>query len=64
MSKVTILVPAEAELMEIAKQAQASHLHLISNGQRSVLSPVVLPGWRVLIAPDSSKVAQAIKAAA
>lgn len=44
---LTILVPDEAELLQIAQLAQAQHLYLITNGKRSVLSPSILPGWRL-----------------
>ncbi|WP_137719332.1 hypothetical protein [Methylobacillus flagellatus] len=42
---LTILLPEEAELLAAAKLAQAQHLHLISNGQRAVLSPTIPAGW-------------------
>lgn len=41
----TIHVPAESELLEIAAQANAAHLHLITNGKDTVLSPMVPAGW-------------------
>jgi hypothetical protein len=44
MKNVITLVPDDAELYAIAKQACAEHLHLISNGNRFALSPVV-PRW-------------------
>lgn len=37
--------PEEAELLDIARVARASHLHLITNGRESVLSPWIPPGW-------------------
>lgn len=49
MSITTIEVPDEAELLAAAQQAQASHLHLITDGQRTVLSPFMLPGYRKVI---------------
>ena len=48
-----ITVPDNALVLEIAIQAKARHLFLISNGNRSVLSPVVPSGWTVLIDPLS-----------
>lgn len=39
------IIPDEAELLEVARQAHAQHLHLITNGRRSALSPVIPPGW-------------------
>jgi len=40
--------PHEAELLDVARQAVASHLHLITNGRDSVLSPWIPPGWHKL----------------
>lgn len=37
--------PEEAELLEVASQAAASHLHLITDGRETVLSPIIPPGW-------------------
>lgn len=44
---ITFVIPDEAELLQIAQLAQAQHLYLITNGKRSVLSPTILPGWRL-----------------
>lgn len=41
-------VPSHAELLEIAKLAQAKHLNLITNGKRSVLCSIVPSGWKVM----------------
>ena len=38
-------IPDEALLADVAQSAAGQHLHIISNGQRTVLSPVVLKGW-------------------
>lgn len=40
-----VIVPDSATLAEVARQAAAAHLHIISNGKRTVLSPVVPAGW-------------------
>lgn len=44
----TIRPPLEAELLEVAQQAVASHLHLLTNGRETILSPIILPGWHKL----------------
>ncbi len=54
MKNVTTLVPDDAELYAIAKQACAEHLHLISNGNRFALSPVVPAGWHEVPVGDKS----------
>lgn len=41
-------VPSHAELLEMAQLAQARHLHLITNGKRSVLCSIIPPGWKVM----------------
>lgn len=41
MNQIAINIDDEATVLEIAKQAVAKHLHVITNGQRSVLSPIV-----------------------
>lgn len=43
-----IIIPDQATVLEAAQQAAAAHLHLITDGRRSVLSPIVLPGWHKL----------------
>lgn len=40
-----IILPADTPVLDAARQAADSHLHLITDGRRSVLSPIVLPGW-------------------
>jgi hypothetical protein len=40
-----IIIPDEALLCDVAKQATAQHLHIISNGQRTALSPIIPDGW-------------------
>ena len=58
MSDLTITIPDEATVLEIAKQAVAKHLHVITNGQRSVLSPIVPPGWKIQLSCESRKAIQ------
>lgn len=41
-------VPNYAELLEMAQLAQARHLHLITNGKRSVLCSIIPPGWKAM----------------
>lgn len=43
-----IILPADTPVLDAAQQAAAAHLHLITDGRRSVLSPIVLPGWHKL----------------
>jgi len=43
-----IIIPDNATVMEAAQLAVASHLHLITDGQRVILSPAVMPGWHRL----------------
>ena len=45
MTSITTLVPDDAELFAVAQSAAGRHLHLLSNGRRAVLSPVLLKGW-------------------
>lgn len=54
MSNLTILVPDDALLFDVAQQACAEHLHLISNGKRFALSPVVPAGWHAVPVADKS----------
>ncbi|MEO6146546.1 MAG: hypothetical protein ABIT70_05735 [Sulfuriferula sp.] len=42
------IIHSNAEVFEIARQANAQHLHIITDGERTVLSPIVLPGWHKL----------------
>jgi hypothetical protein len=63
-TNLQIIVPDEAEMMEIANLAQARHLHLISNGERSVLSPIVPRGWKLQMDYRSRKAQQLLQVAA
>ena len=40
-----IIIPSNTEVFEAARQANAQHLHLITDGRKTLLSPVVMPGW-------------------
>ena len=40
-----VIVPDSATHAEVARQAAAAHLHIITNGTRAVLSPIVPSGW-------------------
>lgn len=39
------IIPADTEVIEAARLAAAAHLHLITDGRRTCLSPVVPQGW-------------------
>lgn len=45
MNAPEICFPSDAELLEAAKQAAAAHLHLITDGHETKLSPIIPPGW-------------------
>lgn len=63
MSPITYIVPDEATLLDVAEQASAEHLHIISNGKRTALSPVVPDGWHRLVVkirtPTEARIVQA-----
>jgi hypothetical protein len=42
---MTSIVPDDALLVTVAESAAGQHLHILSNGRRTVLSPVLLDGW-------------------
>ena len=42
---ITVVIPSTADVIDAARMAQAQHLHLLIREGRTVLSPVVLPGW-------------------
>lgn len=45
MSPIThIGIPDDALLADVAESAAGKHLHILSNGQRTVLSLIVLDG--------------------
>lgn len=39
------IIPSDTEIREAAAMAAAAHLHLITDGRRTLLSPVVPAGW-------------------
>jgi len=46
MKSIThIGIPDDALLCDVAESAAGQHLHILSNGRRTVLSPIVLNGW-------------------
>ena len=54
MSNVITLIPDDATLWDIARQACAAHLQLISNGERFALSPSIPAGWHAVPVADKS----------
>lgn len=48
MDDVTMLVPDDALLWDIAQQCAETGLQLIDNGKRWALSHVVPPGWKAV----------------
>lgn len=54
MTNVTTLIPDDALLFDIAQQACAQHLHLISNGERFALSSTIPAGWHAVPVADKS----------
>jgi hypothetical protein len=42
---VITIIPSDLEVRAAAALAAAQHLHLITDGQRTCLSPVVPAGW-------------------
>jgi hypothetical protein len=45
MEQVSVIVPSDAELYEAAMMAEAQHLRILTDGERTVLSPIKMPGW-------------------
>lgn len=54
MTNVITLVPDDAMLWDIAQQACAQHLRLISNGHRFALASVIPTGWHEVPVGDKS----------
>ena len=54
MNNVITLVPDDALLFDIAQQAHAERLHLISNGSRFALSPSIPDGWHAVPIADKT----------
>jgi len=44
-ARIATLIPDDALLFDVAESAAGQHLHVLTNGRRTVLSPVVLDGW-------------------
>lgn len=40
-----LILPDTTTMLECAQAARANHMHLITDGRRVVVSPVVPPGW-------------------
>lgn len=54
MTNVITLVPDDALLFDIAQQAAAQHLTLISNGSRFALSSTIPAGWHSVPVSDKT----------
>ena len=64
MSPITrIGIPDDALLIDVAKSAAGQRLHILSNGRRTVLSPVVLAGWTEIHVRVTSPTRAALAAA-
>ncbi len=40
-----VIIPSDTEIRTAASMAAAAHLHLITDGRRTLLSPIVPAGW-------------------
>lgn len=54
MPDIITLVPDDALLFNVAQQACAAHVQLISNGNRFALSPTIPAGWHAVPVADKS----------
>jgi|GEM_PF-5165625 len=45
MESIAVAIPDESTVLAAAEQAAAAGLHLICNGKRSCISPIVPAGW-------------------
>ncbi len=54
MTNVITLVPDDATLWDISRQACAAHLHLISNGERFALASIIPAGWHSVPVSDKT----------
>lgn len=54
MPEIITLVPDDALLFDVAQQACAAHLHLISNGKRYALASIIPAGWHAVPVADKS----------
>lgn len=41
----TMTIPDEQTVLEASRLASAAHLHLVTDGHRTLLSPIVPTGW-------------------
>jgi len=41
----TVTIPDEQTVLEASILASAAHLHLVTDGRRTLLSPIVPKGW-------------------
>lgn len=46
---IATITPDTDTVLQIAQQANARHLHIITDGRRTVLSPEVPPGWYKIV---------------
>lgn len=42
---MVVIIPSDTEVRAAAAMAAAAHLHLITDGDRTCLSPVIPAGW-------------------
>lgn len=54
MPEIITLVPDDALLFDVAQQACAQNLHLISNGKRYALVTTIPDGWHAVPVADKS----------
>lgn len=59
------IIPSDTDVIAAARLAAAAHLHLITDGRRTCLSPIVPPGWTRLAvivkeAPHGTPAARAV----
>ena len=57
---MVVIIPSDTEVRTAAAMAAAAHLHLITDGQRTCLSPVVPAGW-VRLAVNCTKAQEATR---
>lgn len=56
------IIPDTTTVIEASQLAAAAHLHLITNGKRTVLSPVIPKGWTKISVsfPSTSRASKGI----
>ncbi len=42
---IATILPTDAELLAVAGEARAAHLHLVTDGQRVMMAPEIPAGW-------------------